>query len=130
MRVYLDAEIIIYLVEQNKQFGPVVESWLKVNPGDLVASEMGRMETLIVPVRNADAKLTAEFERFFSTQVAELVPIDRAVFDKAIEIRAAYPSIRTPDAIHLAAAVVFNCDVFLTNDPILKRYPGVRVEMI
>jgi predicted nucleic acid-binding protein len=118
------------LVEQNKQFGPIVESWLQTNPADLVASEMGRMETLIVPVRNADVKLVAEFERFFTTQVAQLVSIDRAAFDKAIEIRAAHPSIRTPDAIHLAAAVVSNCDVFLTNDPILKRYPGVRVEMI
>jgi predicted nucleic acid-binding protein len=130
VRIYLDAEVIIYLIEQNPQFAPRVEAWLLANPGDLVSSELGRMETLVVPVRNADARRIADFERFFATQVAEFVPLMRDIFDKAVEIRAGHRAIRTPDAIHLASAALSGCDVFLSNDPQLQRFTGIRVEMI
>ena len=130
MRFYLDSAPIIYLVEQNPVFGPKVATWQLTHPGDLVSSELGRMESLILPARNADAALIVDFEQFFAIQIAEMVALSRVVFDKAIEIRAAFPSIRTPDAIHLAAAVLSGCDVFLCNDAHLKQYPNIRVELI
>jgi predicted nucleic acid-binding protein len=35
-----------------------------------------------------------------------------------------------PDAIHLAAAVVSGCDVFLTNDYRLNRFPDIAMDVI
>lgn len=129
MRVYVDAEVIVYSVEQNPQFAPAVETWLIAHPCDLVSSELGRMECLIVPVRNNDAALIADFEDYFRTRVAELVPFTRAVYDRAVHIRAT-TRIKTPDALHLAAAVESGCDAFLTNDGRLTAFTGIRVERI
>ena len=50
--------------------------------------------------------------------------MSREVIDHAAEIRAKY-GFRTPDAIHLAAAVVSSCDVFLTNHHRLDRFTDI-----
>jgi len=34
------------------------------------------------------------------------------------------------DSLHLAAAVISNCDVFLTNDHRLNRFTGISIETI
>jgi uncharacterized protein len=130
VRVYLDSVLVIYLVEQNPTFAPAVEGWLLAHPSDLVSSELVRMEALVLPVRHADARGIVSFERFFSKQIIEMVPLVRDVFERAIDIRAVHTAIRTPDAIHLAAAIVSGCDVFLTNDAHLKAYRGIPVELI
>ena len=44
-------------------------------------------------------------------------------------IRAQY-NFKTPDSLHLAAAVISNCDVFLTNDHRLNRFTGISIETI
>jgi predicted nucleic acid-binding protein len=129
--VYLDSVLIIYLVEQNPQHGPAVEAWLMANPtASLVSSELARMETLVLPTRNNDSARIADFNAFFSTQVTQMIRLDRSVFEKATEIRASHPSFRTPDAIHLAAATTFGCDLFLTNDAQLRHYSGINVTLI
>lgn len=129
MRAYLDSDAIIYLIEQNPQFGHRVERWLLANPCDIVASELSRMECLVMPVRNNDAALIADFEDLFQTRLAELVGLTRPLFDLALRIRA-QSSIKTPDALFLAAAVESGCDAFVTNDPQLAQFTGVRVELI
>ena len=129
MRVYLDSVILIYVIEQNPAFAPAAEKWLLAHPCDFASSDLVRMECLIVPVRNGDAARIAEFENFFQTRVAAMIPLDRAVFDRATHIRA-NSKIKTPDALNLAAAVEGGCDVLLTNDPQLRQYTGIAVEVI
>jgi uncharacterized protein len=129
VRVFLDSALVIYLVDQNPIFGPRTETWLKAHPGDLVSSELMRMESLVLPVRNNDPVRIAEFENYFNSRIAEMVPFLRSVFDQAIEIRARFP-FKIPDALHLAAAVESKCDVFLTNDHQLRQFTGITVEVI
>lgn len=131
MYVFLDSAAVIYLIEQNPVFGPKVEAWLNANPCDIVSSELVRMETLILPTRNADASRVTEFETFFATRVAVLLALDRPIFDRAVQIRAT-TKFKTPDALHLAAAVESGCDKFVTNDNDhqLKSYTGIPVEVI
>jgi predicted nucleic acid-binding protein len=130
MRIYLDTAIIIYLIERPPAFFPSVVNWLSANPGDLVSSELVRMESLVVPVRNSDVALIQDFESFFRLQVADLGQPDRAVLDRTMQIRANYPKLKIPDAIYLASAVELGCDLVLTNDPDMKVFPGIRVELI
>ena len=129
MRVYLDSVLIIYLVDQNPTFGPLVKSWLTAKPCDLVSSELGRLESLVLPVRVGDAARISAFETFFHSAVQEMVPFTRAVYDRAVQIRAS-TKFKTPDALHLAAAVEAGCDAFLTNDQQLKQFTGIPVEVI
>jgi predicted nucleic acid-binding protein len=130
MRIYFDSAVIIYLVERPPAHFPSVVSWLKRNPGDLVSSEFARMESLVIPVRAGNTVLVDDFEDFFRLQIVQLGNTDRLVLDRTVLIRASFPKIKTPDAIHLTSAVELRCDVVLTNDPDLLRYTGVKVELI
>ena len=70
-----------------------------------------------------------DYDEYFGNNVSEIVLLSRDVMDRATVIRAQY-RFKTPDAIHLAAAVIANCDVFLTNDHRLDRFTGLNVEVI
>ena len=129
MRYYLDAAPIIYLVEQMQPFASAVRRRL-ASPGlVLVTSELARLECRVLPVRNSNSILLQDFDDYFVNTIAELVPLTRTVVDCATEIRAQF-NFKTPDAVHLAAAVIANCDVFLTNDYRLSRFTGLTIEVI
>ena len=129
MRIYLDSAPIVYLVEQNPSFSPMVVAKLATLGGDLVSSELARMEALVLPYRIQDQGLIQDFEDFFSTQLVEIAGVHRAVFTRAARVRAQYP-FKTPDAIHLATAIVSGCDIFVTNDHRLQRFTGIRIEVV
>jgi uncharacterized protein len=130
MRTYVDSALIIYTVERVPPYFTAVAARLS-RPGEVLASsELGRMECLVKPIRLGDQVLIRDFEDYFTSNVAELVPLGRAVFGRAASIRAHHVSIKTPDAIHLAAAVESGCDVFLTNDQALTKFTGITVEVI
>jgi predicted nucleic acid-binding protein len=130
MRIYLDSSVIIYLVEQPPVFYSAVVNWLAANPGDLLSNELARLESLVIPVRTGNAALVAEFEDFFQFAILPLGRLDRPVLDRTVQIRANFPKIKTPDAIHLASAVELGCDVVLTNDADMKLFTGIKVELI
>jgi predicted nucleic acid-binding protein len=46
---------------------------------------------------------------------AQFISLDRAVFEKATELRVQH-RLKTPDALHLAAALYSGCSEFWTND--------------
>ncbi len=87
------------------------------------------MECRVKPVREGKADLLKDYDDFFAYAVAEIVALSREVMDRATEIRARY-GFKTPDAVHLAAAVVTSCAVFLTNDHRLDRFPDISIEVV
>jgi predicted nucleic acid-binding protein len=129
MRIYLDVSPVIYLVEQVTPWAAKVQSRLTASGVVLVSSDLTHIEILVRPIRRGDSLLQANFEAFFSSQVTEMVPFTRAVFDRAAQIRAVH-NIKTPDALHLAAAVEAGCDQFLTNDAQLARFPGITIDVV
>jgi predicted nucleic acid-binding protein len=128
-RIYLDSPPVIYLVEQVAPFWTAVRTRLSASGVVCVSSELTRMECLVLLLHNGDNRLVADFDTFFASEVAELVVFTPAVFRRAAEIRAQL-NFRTPDALHLAAAVEAACDVFLTNDAQLTRFSGLTVELV
>jgi predicted nucleic acid-binding protein len=52
--------------------------------------------------------------------------IDRAQLRAAAQLRAV-ASVRTPDALQIAAALAEGCSVFVTNDRRLPSIPGLRI---
>ena len=129
MRFYLDSAPVIYSVEQVPVYAAVVDSRLSAQAVVRVASDLTRLECRVKPLREGNADLLQDYDDYFDQTVAEIVALSREVIDHATEIRAQY-RFRTPDAIHLAAAVAGNCDVFLTNDYRLAAFPGIAVEVI
>jgi uncharacterized protein len=129
MRYYLDAAPIIYLIEQSQPFATAIRSKLAA-PGIVpLTSELARLERRVKPMRDGNQALLQDFNDYFANTIAEIFPLTRDVVDLATEIRAQY-NFKTPDSPHLAAAVISNCDIFMTNDQRLNRYTGIIIETI
>jgi predicted nucleic acid-binding protein len=120
---------VIYAVEKVEPYAGRLDARLSAVDVELVASDLTRMECRVKPIKDADAVLLSEFDEFFEAAVSEIVPLSREVIDLATEIRA-MSGFRTPDAIHVAAARVAACDVFLTNDHRLDRSVGISIEVV
>jgi predicted nucleic acid-binding protein len=132
MLVYLDSVILIYYIEQKGVFRARAARRLSslLASGDEVAiSDLVRMECRIGPLRSGDQSGLADFDLFFGSPDIHHVPLTPAVFDLAAEIRALY-RLKTPDSIHLAAAVESGCDRFLTHDARLSRFNRINVEIL
>jgi predicted nucleic acid-binding protein len=56
-----------------------------------------------------------------------LVEIGRGELRMAAQLRAVHLSVRTPDALQLAAALSAGCSAFVTNDRDLPALPGLRI---
>ncbi|MGB3765940.1 MAG: PIN domain-containing protein [Phormidesmis sp.] len=83
----------------------------------IFSSELARLETQIVPTKQNDKDSLQQLERFFA--VCKMTELNRAVFDRAIQLRVK-SKLKTPDAIHLSAAIVSGCQEFWTDDKQLK----------
>src|SRR4051812_30650406 len=129
MRIYVETAPVIYTVQQVAPYAATVDARLKAPAVVIVSSEFARMECLVLPFRKQDPMLIQDFDTCFAKQVSDMVAFTRGVFEQAAEIRARH-GFKTPDALHLAAAVESACDVFLTNDAHLARFTGVAVEVV
>lgn len=131
MKLYLDSVVVIYLVEQHPKFGPpAAQAVSRLAPTALVGTELTRMECLVLPRRLNDAARESDFARFFSQKYLPFAPVESAVFHLATDLRAKYPKVKTPDALHLSSAILNRCDCFVTNDSDLSIVTEIRVEII
>jgi predicted nucleic acid-binding protein len=129
MRLYLDAAPIIYWVEKVAAYYPQVDSRIKQTGVVLISSHLTLMECLVLPLRQGRLGVKQDYDHFFATQLTEIIPFSEVIFREAAEIRAQH-NFRTPDALHLAAAVQGACDAFLTNDARLTSFTKIRVEAV
>ena len=132
MLIYLDSNIVIYLIEQSPSFGARARARIAAlrAAGDaIVVSDLSRLECRSNAVAAADQVTLDLYDVFFRQAVARLMPLSRSVVDRATEIRGRY-RFKTPDALHLAAAVEAGCQSFLTNDLRLNRFADLVVELL
>jgi predicted nucleic acid-binding protein len=123
--VYLDTNPLIYLTEGNPAFKASIEklfAQFDKAQAQFVTSELAFTEVLVHPLRNHDNELVAIYERLFDTLVQPL-PVSREVLIYAAQLRADTPSLRTPDAIHLATATLAKADAFVSGDAGIKELP-------
>lgn len=129
MRLYLDANPIIYSVEGVAGFQPGVARWVKqveAAAGLLITSRLSLLECRVRPLREKNQAALARFDDFFSGENLVLLDVSADVIDRATELRVQY-GFRTPDAIHLATAILIDADVFLSGDGGLARCTDIRV---
>ena len=127
-RIYLDSAPVIYLVEKTAPYEAQVSA--QIQPDDwVVVSQLTRMECRVLPIRMGDPARLRDFDDFFAEYVNEIVPLSAEVVDKATVIRATY-RFSPMDSLHLAAAVVSGCEVFLTNDLRLTSFAEIVVKTL
>ena len=130
MKIYLDSCIVIYLIERHPLYAAAIEAKLHTTaPAKLCYTPLVRLECLVMPYRKNDTGLLGLYESFFKAQTSlDLLP---AIFDEAARLRATHKGLKTPDALHLAAASHHGCTEFWTNDDRLKlTAPGLAVKVI
>jgi predicted nucleic acid-binding protein len=128
--VGLDTAVFIYFMEEHPRFLPVVAPvFAAVANGQLraVTSGVALIETLLMPYRSGNTALAARYEALLTrSRGIGFFDLDRFLLRSAAHLRALF-SVRTPDALQLAAALVGGCPVFLTNDRSLPTIPGLQV---
>jgi predicted nucleic acid-binding protein len=115
--VYWDSCIAIYRVERVEPWAWRLEQAIAALGDDwsLHVSELTRLECRVGPLIARHAELTARYDEFFSRQELVYAALDRRTFDLAAQLRAVH-RLKTPDALHLAAAIASGCDEIWTND--------------
>lgn len=128
--VGLDTVIFIYFIEEHPRFLPLLEPvFVAIDAGALegVTSDVTLLETLVGPYRAGDIPLAERYEAILTgSRGIRLVECRRSVIRAAAQLRAGL-QIKTPDALQLAAALVSNCAVYLTNDRDLPPVLGLRI---
>ncbi|MGR9014407.1 MAG: type II toxin-antitoxin system VapC family toxin [Gammaproteobacteria bacterium] len=91
------------------------------------SSELARLETRLLAVRTDNQDSLKLFDHFFTA--CEMVELDRAIFEQATLLRA-NSQLKTPDALHLAAAIYAECEEFWTNDKQLVSVAGKHLKIM
>lgn len=131
--VYADAQIAIYSVDRHPVYAPVCDPlWQAAQAGTVtvVSSELTLMETLVGPLRSGDGTLADQRQSLWDQAGTRLLPITRDVLREAARLRATIPSLRTPDALHAATALLHGCVLFVTNDFGFRHVPGLPLAIL
>ena len=115
--IYWDSCVAIYRVENVAPWAATLVQWLASLDANalLHISDLTRMECRLAPLRAGNRELLERYDDFFARADLTLIALTRPVFDRATALRANH-RLKTPDALHLAAAIDAGCDQFWTND--------------
>lgn len=120
--IYLDSCIVIYAIEDDGARGNAVRQRLADAGDEVVAiSPLVTMECLVGPLRADDLGLHDHYLR--ALDQFRRLPLDHDQFVRAAALRARH-GLRSPDALHLAAAQTHGCDELWTNDDRLAAAAG------
>jgi predicted nucleic acid-binding protein len=131
--VYLDANGFIYSVERIDPYRSMLDTlWRTVGTRQItvVTSELTLLEVLVKPLQVGDAP-TATLFRTVLQHLPEvrMLPITQPILEEAAQLRATL-GLRTPDAIHMATALLHSCGLVVTNDSAFRRIPGLPVAVL
>jgi predicted nucleic acid-binding protein len=120
----------IYFVERHPTYVDRMRAiFQQVNNGlpQVITSVITLTEVLIMPLQTGHARYEQEYrDMLLNTAHITTLPVSIAIADRAAFLRAHY-RLRTPDALHVATALVSQCDAFLTNDRDLKRIQEIPI---
>jgi len=129
--VYLDSCVVIYLIQGPEGLSRTILKALRSHEGEppvSFTSDLTRLECRVLPLRQGNNELLRQFDEFFASADLAKLPITTETFDLATELRALH-GVKTPDALHLAAAILGECQEFWTNDLRLTTAAQNRIKV-
>lgn len=131
--IAFDTNVFVYLLQRHSAYYSVVSSLLRsVQSGENegLFANIGLIELLTGYKQLERYDEAYEYKNlicnFPNLTITEL---NESVVDFASDLRASY-AIKTPDAVHLASAIVNGADVFVTNDKALKKVKEIKVQLL
>lgn len=136
MNIFLDACVIIYIIEAKEPFYAKVQNTLadivKENPEASIAiSRLSIIECLVNPLPQQQSLIVEQYRTFFVRQDLHVIELTSEVIEKALWLRVHY-NLRTPDALQAASALELAPMGmrFLTGDKIFLRVPEMDVKLL
>jgi predicted nucleic acid-binding protein len=120
----LDSAVVAGFLDRDDAFHSGADSRIR---------ELAGRETLVVSVITYAELLTgaglghheqSAVRGFFGELIDEVYSVDRAVAERAAELRSQTPSLKMPGALILATADLHHADLVITGD---GRWPGVGI---
>ncbi|MEH2149422.1 type II toxin-antitoxin system VapC family toxin [Nostoc sp.] len=130
--IYIDTSVAIYTIEGNPDYYSLLQPlWSKFYAEELkiISSELILMEVLVVPLRNGNNSLVADYEELLLSSQVQLIPISQSILRQSANLRAT-SNLKTPDAIHAATALSVNSNQFITNDKGFRNVPGLPIVIL
>jgi predicted nucleic acid-binding protein len=132
-RISLDTVLFIYHLEGAEpysRFTTKLFTALSQGRFSALASSLVFTELLVRPFELRDEGKIRACEAFLKGLPGlEVHPVDERVAKEGARLRARY-SLRTPDALHLATALVHGATAFLTNDQEFRKARGCGLEIL
>lgn len=123
----IDSMVLIYLIDGNETFSAKIEKYFE-NAERVIFSSFGLGEILagFEKINDMQGKLgfLSFIESYKKISVVGFGKQEALIF---AELRSKYPSIKPPDAIHLATAISARVDAFVTNDKKLETVKEINV---
>ena len=127
---YLDANILIYLLEDYPEYRLALDSLLSlIETGKVQAhtSQLSLTEILVKPYKDNAHEVVEQYKALFDVpQFLTVHQVTPDILVKAAEIRS-QSSIKLPDAIHIATAQLSDCHIIITSDRALKNVEQIEV---
>lgn len=100
---------------------------MKAREDLLLTSTLTLGEIMVKPLANRRPDLAEKYRSFLKSPEIRLLDFDEASAEAFAQIRAS-SNVKAPDAIQLACASAYGCDLFLTNDDRLHQLviPGIQ----
>jgi len=128
--IFLDTAPIIYYIEAHPQFGPLAKEIVNsFQVGNLTAysSVITLVEVLPKPIQTGNDNPVKKFSELLrGGKNISLLDISSDIAESAGRLRGRYTSLRSMDAIQIAASINVEADVFITNDIRLKQIAELK----
>jgi len=126
----IDTMVFIYHFEENKiyqSFTTVLFDLVEKGVLKAIISTISILEILVKPKKDKNEQLVEEYKFLFQTfPNLKVLPLDEKIADIASTLRADY-NIKAPDAIQIASAISGGADVFITNEPFLRKVNEIDI---
>ena len=135
MNLFLDACVIIYLIESKEPFYSQVQKTLhhiadEYPDMSIAISRLSVLECLFHPLRHQENSTVEQYRTFFAKHDLHIVELAPEVVEKALWLRVRY-KLRTPDSLQAASALELPGDtIFFTGDKSFSRIPELNVKII
>lgn len=128
--LYWDSCIFIYHLEGGEETQLKLEQELGAFPHAVLChTALTELECRVEPLRNGKLDLLSRYECLFAAPHTRRLTLTDEIYRFATELRALH-RLKTPDALHLAAALNYGCDSFWTRDDRLGRAAEGRIQLV
>lgn len=127
----LDSMCFIYQFAQHPTYSPLTNTLFTLMGSGRISASTSSItiaEVFVEPEKRQDRITIENYEKFFeSLPNLKLFAVDWNAARFAAKLRAAYSSLKIPDALQLATSLLSGCNGFVTNDARLTRIKEIPV---